>query len=416
MSKRILILGGGVIGSCAAFYLARRGHRVTVVDREAAEHEGCSFGNCGLVSPSHIVPLAAPGMVAMGLRWMLNPESPFYLKPRLDAELLRWGWKFFRASTPAHVERSAPVLAALLMAGRAGFEEIAAESDDFGFEKRGLLMLCKTQHALDDEARLAERSRGLGIPAEVLDARQAAALDPGARMDILGAVFFPKDCHLAPAKFMRSIRALAEKSGVEFLWKTEASGWRVSGGRIVALKTSGGEIDADEFVLCGGAWSPRIVRELRLTLPMQAGKGYNLTLPNPRQLPALPSICVEARVAVTPMGGTLRFGGTMEIAGLNETINPSRLRGIMKSVPRYFPDFTPDDFRGVEPWCGLRPCSADGLPYVGRFARYANLSAATGHAMLGLSLAPVTGKLIAELLSGEKATFDTAALSPDRFA
>jgi D-amino-acid dehydrogenase len=415
MQKNIVIIGGGVIGACCAWSLARRGHRVTVLDRESRGHEGCSFGNCGLVSPSHIVPLAAPGVVAMGLKWMLSPESPFYVKPRLDAELMRWGWKFFRSATREHVTRSAPVLASLCMASRELFETITAESrDGFGFEKRGLLMLCKTQHALDDEARVAERSRALGIPAEVLDAKQAAALDPGARMDVLGAVFFPKDCHLVPAKFIVAIRALAEKTGVEFSWQNEATGWRTESGRIVAVKTLRGEMRADEFVVCGGAWSPRVVRELGLSLPMQAGKGYNLTLPQPRVSPALPSICVERRVAVTPMDGTLRFGGTMEMAGLDESINAARLRGIVKSVPMYYPEFSADDFRDVKPWCGLRPCSHDGLPYVGKFSRFKNLAVATGHAMLGLTLGPVTGELVGGLLSGEKPSHDIAPLSPER--
>jgi len=173
---------------------------------------------------------------------------------------------------------------------------------------------------------------------------------------------------------------------------------------------------ADEFVLCGGSWTQALARQLRIRLPMQAGKGYSLTLPQPRQLPAICSIFHEARVAVTPMGGALRFGGTMEIDGMSEEINPVRVRGIINAVPKYFPDFTAKDFEGVQPWRGLRPCSPDGLPYVGRAARYSNLSIATGHAMMGLSLGPITGKLVAEIVSGEKPGIDIGMLSPDRYA
>ena len=415
--KDVLIIGGGVIGLCTAYYAARKGHRVTVLERYAAEHEGCSYGNAGLVVPSHFIPLAAPGMVALGLKWMGNPESPFYIQPRWDADLLSWGYRFWRAATAGHVRRSAPLLRDLNLASRACFEEFAALPDnDFGLVKKGLLMLCKTCQAFDEEVKTAEQARGLGIPAEVLDSRQTAALDPDVRLDIVGSIYFAKDCHLSPQHFMARLKQQLERLGASICWETEVAGWRASGKRIEAVRTTKGEFTADEFVLCGGCWSPAAARDLDLTLPMQAGKGYSLTLPNPRQLPSLCAIFTEARLAVTPMGNSLRFGGTMEIAGLDEKINPVRVRGIIKSVPRYYPDFTPRDFEGIKPWCGLRPCSPDGLPYVGRTRRYSNLSLATGHAMLGLSLGPITGRLLAEILSGEIPSIDIELLDPDRFA
>lgn len=415
--KRVLIIGGGVIGLCTAYYAIRKGHRVTLVDRAPAEHEGCSYGNAGLVCPSHFVPLAAPGMVALGLKWMWNPESPFYIKPRLSRELLSWGWKFYRAANAAHVARSAPLLRDLQLASRACFEELAAvPGNDFGLVKQGLLMLYKTGHALEEEAKAAERARDLGLPAEVLDAKQTAALNPGVRMEIAGSVYFPKDCHLTPARFMAGLKQQLNQAGAQFFWNTEIRGWRVKGDRVETLETKTGALSADEYVLCGGSWSGMIARELGLKLPLQAGKGYSLTLPKPRQLPAMGAIFGEARLAVTPMDGRLRFGGTMEIAGLNEDINPVRVHGIIKSVPKYYPDFTPEDFEGIQPWCGLRPCSPDGLPYVGRCARYANLGIATGHAMLGLSLGPITGKLMAEILSEERPSINVGLLNPDRYA
>src|SRR6185437_8491438 len=417
MSKRILVIGGGVIGLSTAYYCARKGHHVTVVDRNPEQRDGCSFGNAGMIVPSHFIPLAAPGMVALGLKWMWNPESPFYIKPRPDRDLVSWAYRFWRASTPGRVRRAAPLLRDLQLASRACFEEFADLSgNSFGLVKRGLLMLCKTQHALDEEAKMAEQAGQLGIPAEVLDARQTAALDPDVRMDVAGAVYFPKDCHLSPDRFMAGLQQRLKQAGAEFSWNTEVTGWRASGSRIEAARTTVGEFTGDEFVLCGGVWSPDVARELRLHLPMQAGKGYSLTLTRPRQLPRICALFAEARLAVTPMGGSLRFGGTMEIAGLNEDINPVRVRGIIKSVPRYYPDFTPHDFDGVEPWRGLRPCSPDGLPYVGRTARHSNLCVAAGHAMLGLSLGPITGRLVAEILSGENPSIPINLLDPDRYA
>ncbi len=450
--KHILIIGGGVIGLSTAYYCARRGHSVAVLDRNPEQRDGCSFGNAGMIVPSHFVPLAAPGMVALGLKWMWDPESPFYIKPRLNWELLNWGFKFWRAANQRHVDRSAPLLRDLSFASRACFEELddlwsgwsrreeahseaerSARNEDsnsqslltsapansggaFGLVKRGLLMLCKTQHTLDEEAKSAARANELGVPAEVLDAKQTAALDPDVTMDVAGSVYFPKDCHLSPNRFMATLQAQCEALGVKFFWGTDVLGFNHDASRIGEVKTSKGEFVADEFVICGGSWSSVLARELGLKIPMQAAKGYSLTLSKPRQLPQLCSIFTEARIAVTPMGDSLRIGGTMEIAGLNEDINPVRVQGIIKAVPRYFPQFSTGDFAGVQPWRGLRPCSPDGLPYIGRTGKFSNFSFATGHSMMGLSLGPITGKLIAGVMSEEKSPFDLNPLHPDRYA
>ena len=422
--KHVAIIGAGVIGLCSAYYCARRGHRVTVFDRNPEGWEGCSFGNAGMVVPSHFVPLAAPGMVAMGLKWMWNPESPFYVKPRFNGDLLNWGWKFWRAANARHVKRSAPLIRDLSFASRAHFEEMAALPDnDFGLVERGLIMLCKTPHALDHEIKFAARANELGVPAQVLNAQQLAELDAGITMDVAGGVYFPEDCHLSPNRFMAALKRQLDKLGVQFRWSTEVTvlphrGSQQSRTRFCRFceQSSSHEILADEFVLAGGSWSAELAREIELRIPMQAGKGYSLTLTHPRQLPQLCSILSEARVAVTPMGEALRFGGTMEIAGLNEEINPVRVQGIIKSAVKYFPEFAPEDFAEIKPWCGLRPCSPDGLPYLGRTGAYDNLTIATGHAMMGLSLGPVSGKLVSEVVSGETPSFDLSLLNPDRYA
>jgi D-amino-acid dehydrogenase len=417
MRRSVLVLGGGVIGLSSAYYAARSGCEVTVVERASADRDGCSFGNAGMVVPSHFIPLAAPGMVALGLKWMWNPESPFYIKPRLDWELMDWAWKFWRASTSAHVRRSAPLLRDLSMASRACFEELSELSGNtFDLVKKGLLMLCQSQETLEHEGTTAEQARALGIPAEVLNTAQTAALDPAVRMQIAGAIYFPNDCHLSPNRFMARLQELAEKGGVRFLWETDVTGWKRSAERIDAVVTTQGSLAADEFVLCGGSWSAGMAKGLGLILPMQAGKGYSLTLPNPPQLPQICAILTEARVAATPMGSALRFGGTMELAGLNEAINPLRVQGIIKAVSKYYPEFTAADFEGVQPWRGLRPCSPDGLPYLGRTNLYKNLIVATGHAMMGLSLGPVTGKLVAEMATEGRPSLPLDLLAPDRFA
>lgn len=413
----VLVIGSGVIGLCTAYYAAQRGHKVTVLDRNPENHAGCSYGNAGMIVPSHFIPLAAPGAVALGLKWMRNPESPFWVKPRLDIELFDWGWKFWRASNAAQVDRAAPLLKDLQLASRESFEEMAgAWGNDFGLVKKGLLMLCKTEHTLEEEGHTAERARKLGIPAEVLDAAQTTQLEPGVSMDIAGSVYFPKDCHLDPARFMVSLRNQLQKAGVKFQYDTEVTGWERDGRRIAQVKTSRGDFGAGQFVLAGGSWSPTIARDLRLKMPMQAGKGYSLTLTDPPQLPHTCAILTEARIAVTPMGKNLRIGGTMEIAGLNEEINPVRVRGIIKAVPKYYPEFREEHFAGIQPWRGLRPCSPDGLPYLGRSRSYQNLCISTGHAMMGLSLGPISGKLLAQILSNEAPSVNIELLNPERYA
>jgi D-amino-acid dehydrogenase len=406
VSKHVLIIGGGVIGLCTAYYAAERGFRVTVCDRTAESDLGCSYGNAGMITPSHFVPLAAPGAIRLALKWMWNPESPFYLKPRLDRRLVEWSWKFYRAATVEHVIRSAPLLLDLNLAGRAGFIELARKwGNDFFLEEKGIVIVCNTEEGLKHELATAEMARELGLPVEILDGKQIAAMEPNLRMTIAGGLYFPKDAYLAPWKFMAALK----KHVPDVRWKTSVS-LRVNGNRVES------DMQADEYVICGGAWSSNLASELQLHLPMQAGKGYSLTLQHPRKKPTHAMILSEARVAVTPMGDALRFGGTMEITGTDLSINPSRVRGIIKAVPKYLPDFSADDFQDVQPWAGLRPCSPDGLPYIGRFNRYTNLSVATGHAMMGLSLGPITGKLMAQVLCGEEPSIPIDALSPDRYA
>ncbi len=414
----VAIVGGGVIGLCTALYCARAGWRVTVIERHGAERDGCSYQNGGMVVPSHFVPLAAPGMVALGLKWMWNPASPFYIKPRASLSLADWALKFWRSSNAAHVRRAAPLLRDLTLASRECYEELARE-DDFGFVKSGMLVLCKTPHALQEEAAVAEHARELGIPAEVLDPARTAALEPGIRMDVAGAVHYALDCRLAPDRLMGSLQRRLEAAGVQFHWNTSVRGFTKESGRICAAKTSSGEIEAEEFVLSAGSWSAELARGLGVKLPMQAGKGYSLTLPRGKVpevgAPRMGAILAEARMAVTPLGGAIRFGGTMELAGLNEDINPIRVRGIIDAVPRYYPDIKPADFEGVKPWRGLRPCTPDGLPYLGRPERYSNLLVAAGHAMMGVSLGPVTGRLAAQTLCGEKPSMNLTLLSPNRY-
>ncbi len=418
-NKSVIVCGGGIMGLCCAYYLARDGAQVIVLERNGEDRDHCALGSAGYVSPSHVVPLSAPGMVWQGFKRMFNPRSPFHVKPRIEAEFIRWSWLFWRACTPEHTRRSAPVLADLCLQSR----ELFVEFDNltggaaFDFEKQGLINLCRTPESVaKEEQGLGRIANEVGVEARTLGPDEVRALNPGLRIEAAGGVFFPIDAHVTPGRFAAALAGELGKLGVKFRWNTAVSGWCAGNGRIDAVQTGCEDITADEYVLAGGSWSPEMLAGLGLQMPVQAGKGYSLTLPSPPVRATVPMILKESRIAVTPMGAAMRFGGTLELSGVNHLIRPERVEQIVQSVPRWLPDYRPEHFAGIKPWCGLRPVSPDGLPYIGRFGRYGNLTAACGHAMLGLTLAPITGRLVSEVVHGRKPGVDLTMLNPDRYS
>lgn len=412
----VLIIGGGVIGICAAHYLLEKGRQVVVVE-QGGVCSGSSYGNAGLVVPSHSVPLAEPGVIAQGLKWLFDSRSPFYIKPRLDRELISWLWKFRRACSEQHVQRSMPILRDLSLESLRLFEELnAGEGLEFDFEQRGALYICKTESVLEHVVEEAQRIRAVGLEAETLDSAQVRELEPNVRLDVVGGVFYPQDAHLNPASFVRALARKVEERGGEICPSTEVLGFTISGERITGVRTTRGEIVSAEVVLAGGAWSPGIARDLGIDLPIQPAKGYSVTVERPPDCPAMPLMLAGARVGVTPMGDLLRFAGTLELAGMDLSINQRRVDAILQAVPAYLPDLDPARLELVEIWRGLRPCTPDGLPFLGRSRRYGNLTVAAGHAMVGLSLGPVSGEIISRLVVGEEPGFDLELLRPERFA
>ncbi len=412
MSKSVAIVGGGIVGLCSAYYLARAGFQVTVLERGPSDQAGCSLGNAGMIVPSHFEPLAAPGMVGLGLKMMLNPQGPFAVRPSLNPELIRWAWRFARSCNRRHVANCAELLRDLNLASRALYLEMEG---DFNLECLGLLMLCRTESALHEEAELAARATALGLDAAVLSASELKALEPDHRMDVAGAVHFRDDCQLDPVRLMAWLAAECSRLGVTLIYDAEVTDAVKEGSQVRGLKGAFGELSADEIVLAAGSWSGGFARTLGLCMPMQAGKGYSFDLHGKRTLQRC-AILVGARVAVTPMADRIRFAGTMEITGNDLSINRRRLQGIRESIPRFFPDVVVPDEKDLDVWAGLRPCSADGMPYLGRPAGFENLIVATGHSMMGVSLGPVTGKIVTSLVMGEETGFKMKPMAPDRFA
>jgi D-amino-acid dehydrogenase len=414
--KRVIVIGGGVIGLCAAHYLQQDGAAVTILEKGEVG-SGSSSQNAGLIPPSHFIPLAAPGVISQGLKWMLDPESPFYIKPRLDADLIRWVWKFRAASSDRQMRIAMPLLLKLARISLSLYEDLARLKDcEFGFQRRGLLMVFDSEQGRRHCLEEAHHAHALDLEARVLDPRELAVLEPDIRINASGAVYYPGDAHLSPGRFVESMTHTLHTQGVLVRPFTQVLGFTTSSGRVSGVRTTSGTIEADDIIIAGGAWSPGLMRNLGIRLLLQAGKGYSVTLRNPIRRPSIPLILTEARIAVTPMADSLRFAGTMELAGLDLSVNRRRVEAIVKAVPRYLPDFNSAKIDTTHPWSGLRPCTPDGLPYIGRFGACENLIAATGHAMIGISLAPVTGKLVSDIVAERTPSIDLTLLHPDRFA
>ena len=411
----VLVIGGGVIGICSAHYLAAAGRRVTVVERGEIG-SGCSYGNSGLIVPSHSVPLSAPGTVLKGLKWMFDPESPFYIKPRLDLDLLSWLWKFRGCCNRGHLDRAAPLIRDLSLESLRLYHELAALGDlQFGFEQRGVLALYNSREGLAEGVEEAHFLQGLGIEVEVLSAEQVRAKEPNVHIAAMGGVYYAQDAHLTPALFVTELARHSRSQGVDIRTQTEVLGFEMAGGKVRRVRTTKGDFAPAEVVLAGGSWSASIVRDLGLKLPIQPAKGYHATFRRPQNCPSIPFLLGEARVGVGLMLDAVRFAGTLELAGLDLSIDQRRVRAILRAVPEYVPDLDPARLELVEIWRGLRPCTPDGLPLLGRTKTPSNLTVAAGHATIGVSLGPVTGKLVSQVVSESETGFDLNALAVERF-
>jgi len=399
MSK-ILIIGGGIVGLTSAYYLQKRGYEVTILDKGDIT-DNCSFGNAGMIVPSHFVPLAAPGMIKQGIRWMFDSKSPFYVRPSLNMNLVNWGLKFMKHATAKHVSEAAVPLRDLSLLSKKLYEGLAKESDfDFELTNNGILAFYKTEKAGEEEAHLAARAIELGLDMAVLTADECRALQPDLKLDVLGAVHYRCDAHLYPAKLMNALLKYLLNNGVKIVHNKEVDKIETAGNRITKIFTGDIAWEADQYVLATGSWSPAVAKMADIKISLMPGKGYSFMKPEPQQRLTIPALLCEARVAITPMNGQIRYGGTMELDKINTRINMQRVKGIVESVPAYFPDLKPAVPAEKDIWYGFRPSSPDGLPYIGRSEKRENLIIATGHGMMGLSLGPATGLLVSQIASG----------------
>lgn len=409
----MIVIGGGIIGLCSAYYLHKEGHQVTVFDQSDL-HSGASFVNAGYITPSHFIPLAAPGIITKGIKWMFNSSSPFYVKPRLDIEFFKWVWSFKKSANRFQVEKSIPILKNINLLSRDLFEEIKAANEiKFEYQRKGLLMCYRTEIAGEEEWNIGKRAIQEGLGVKNLTQQEVKKMEPDANLNIKGAVYYDCDAHTTPGEFMIAMLSYLKGRGVQFYRNEKVLDFSTSKSKIVGLITSERTLDADEFVLAAGSWSTLISKKLGVKIPIQAGKGYRINVERPTGI-TIPTILIEAKVAVTPMHGFTRFSGTMEIGGINHNIDAQRVKAIANAAEKYYEGFKMEQGEIENAACGLRPCSPDGLPFIGKTNQYKNLTVATGHAMMGWSLGPVTGKLVSEIISDKKTSLNIIPFHPNR--
>jgi D-amino-acid dehydrogenase len=412
---RVTIIGGGVIGLCSAYYLSKTGYKVTVIERNDIT-DGCSFGNMGYISPSHFIPLATPGIIAQGLKWMMSSSSPFYIKPRLNLDLIQWGLAFKSNANAKKVEQSAPHLNNLLQLSRELMSDLKKDLPAFSMIEKGCWMLYKTEKTGDHEKHLAEQAHGFGLKTIHCTAAEVQSYEKEVEVNVAGGVLYIDDCHVDPRGYMQALYNYLKNAGVQFWINTEVTGFEKTGNKIQATITDKGKIDTDEIVIANGSWLQEVSKQLNVKILMQPGKGYSIVYNDLPENLLYPSILVDDRTATAPIDRWLRIGGTMELSGHSDTILPKRVMAIYNAFNKYYPSMNlkaPDTSKA---WFGYRPVSPDGMPYIGRHTKYSNLTYAGGHAMLGVSAASGTGQLISEIVSNKKPSIDISAFDPVRFS
>lgn len=413
--KRTIIIGGGIVGVCAAYELAKRGQPVTLVEAKDIG-AGASFGNAGIIAIGH-APLPRPGLAIKVLKWMLHGDSPLYIPPRFDWEMIKWFWNFHRACTPGRFEECMKVLGELGRLSWDAFERIVnEESLDVEYHRDGWMEVYNTKEGFETGKHEGDIIRDNGFEVINLEQDELLRREPALKDSVVGGVLYTESAFTDPMRFLMQLSQAAKRHGAEIRDNCPVEEIVVRNGKFAGVRTSSGEIiEGDVCVLAAGIWSTALAKSMGLYIPMQAGKGYHRNVVRPEPCVSVATVLAEDHVAVTPMGDTLRLAGTVEFSGINNKLTPRRLEMMSVSARKYLRGLEKQTVVGE--WCGLRPCTADGLPVIGWAPApgIENIFIATGHARMGLALAPATGRIVAGCLLDGRSPMVIELMRADRF-
>jgi D-amino-acid dehydrogenase len=411
----VLIIGGGSIGLNCAYYLLKSGRGVTILESKEIPQASAAFGNAGQIVPSHIIPLAAPGVVTSALRWMLNPQtSAFGMKIRPDAKYISWLIQFARSCTEANLKRGIQPMQKLGQLSAINFQKLIQEEKiECHYQRTGMITIFKDKKTFEAGVHEGEMLQQHGIEIEVLDKNRLHALEPILRDDVIGGVHCTGDAFLNPSMFLKSLHERVRAMGATIFENTPVIGFEIQNGKIKKVKTETQEFEAEQIILATGAWSSMLARDLKIKIPIQPARGYSVSMSAPKQMPRHSFTLGDKHVAVTPFGNILRATGRLEMGEFSTTPNQIWIHRLENFMREYF-DFV-DDVKRIDSWAGLRPVTPDGIPIIGKSPLHSNLIVATGHAMVGLTMGPATGQLVSELVNGKETTIDINPFALERF-
>ncbi len=410
---KVVVIGGGIIGISSAYELLRRGHEVTVVDAGAAG-AGASRGNAGWVVPAQTGPVPAPGMVLQSLRWMLKRDSPLYIRPSLAPGFVRFMFTMWRHCNRASYEHGLRAHVRLSEGTMDLLDRYRADGVDFEMAAQGLLQVFGSEHKFDQGRDHLELQRACGFEPRVLLGAELREQEPALVPGLHAGVYYPGQRHLRPENLTTALAQRCTELGGRIVEHAPVRVITRRGLRIVDVIAGSERFEADTFLLAAGAWTRPLARLAGVRLPIRPGKGYSLDYtPAPVELRSAVKL-MEPQVALTPFAGAARAAGTMEFAGLDDVVNPIRVRAVAAAPKAYLQGWG-DPEPVARPWAGARPMTPDGMPIIGPLAAIDNAFVASGHGMLGVTLGPATGVAVAEIIAGDPIPAVLEPFSPRRF-
>ncbi|MCM3569304.1 FAD-binding oxidoreductase [Neobacillus mesonae] len=414
MNQKAVIVGGGIIGLSCAYYLRKKGLEVTVLEKDDFAN-ACSRGNQGWVCPALHSPVPEPGLVSTSLKWLMKKDSPLYIKPSAMPQLSGWLAQFMKHCNKEDFHAGEKALLTLSRSTLSLYDSLEADGLEFEMHREGMLFVFLNESELKhkvEKLQSNEKLYGHDTPI-VLSGEEVRELEPVISEKVSGGIWLKKQRHVRPESLAKAFKDKLTTLGVQLRSNTEVTGIERNGNKITAVLAGEERIEADHFLLTAGAWSGFLAKQLGYSLPMEAGKGYSITITNPNVKISHPLYLGDSKAGVSPFDGAVRIGGTMELSGINTHLDKNRIQGIRHSVSKYLTE----ELNGESEmeWTGMRPMTPDGLPVLGKIPHWDNAFVATGHGMVGVAMAPATGKMMADLICSGETEFDMEPFHPSRF-